>query len=66
MHILGVLVGALLLLVISSVALGTISQSFVALFSVSVLGLLIGAVVWTRRDGRHELPRELHQPHDAQ
>ena len=65
MNILGVLVGALLLVVISAMALGIISQSFVALFSLSALGLLIGAVAWTRRDDRHELPRELRQPHDA-
>ena len=65
MKILGVLVGAVLLVVISSVALGTISQSFVALFGLSFFGLLTCAVAWTRRDDRHSLPRELQQPHDA-
>ena len=65
MHNLGILIGALVLIVISSVALGIISQSFVALLSLSALGLLIGAIVWTRRDDRHDLPRELQQPHDA-
>jgi hypothetical protein len=65
MHILGVLVGVVLLVIISSVALGIISQSFVPLFSLSVFGLLIGAVAWTRRDDLHELPRERRQLHDA-
>jgi hypothetical protein len=64
MQNLGVLVGALLLVFVSSVALGIISQPFVALFSLSVLGLLIGAVVWTRRDDLHERPRERRQLHD--
>jgi hypothetical protein len=65
MQFLGVLVGALLLVVISSVALGIISQSSVALLSLSALGLLVGAVAWTRRDDFHYLPRELRQLHDA-
>ena len=66
MQTLGISVGALLLALISSVALGTISQSFVALVSLIVLGFIVGAVVWTRRAELQYLPPQGRQLHDAQ
>jgi hypothetical protein len=65
MQILGIIVGALLLAFISSVAIGIISHSFVAFFSLIVLGLIVGAVVWTRRAELQYLPLEGRQLHDA-